>query len=194
VAGYILNENSDTIHGTIQLSRFNQVTGGFKLNGIELESFHSRVVFKGLNDKSFVTYFPEKITGFGFKYKYVNYIFNRFVVNHNSIVQNESQQLRFLCLLYKGSFELYKEITTMDNPVNKFVYDQYLTSTDYYLHCGSKGLLKVEYNDHFRTLRNLMQQAGVDIRFIQLMPLNIRFKDIEALLAIYDRWLMCEKE
>lgn len=86
VAGYILNENSDTIHGTIQLSRFNQVTGGFKLNGIELESFHSRLVFKGLNEKSFVTYFPEKITGFGFKYKSVNYIFNRFVVNHNSIV------------------------------------------------------------------------------------------------------------
>lgn len=82
----------------------------------------------------------------------------------------------------------------MDNPVNKFVYDQYLTSTDYYLHCGSKGLLKVKYNDHFRTLRNLMQQAGVDIRFIQLMPLNIRFKDIEALLVIYDRWLLCEKE
>jgi len=194
VAGYILNENSDTIHGTIQLSRFNQVTGAFKLNGIELESLHSRVVFRGLNDRAFETYFPEEIMGFGFKYKFTEYFFNRFAVIHNSIVQNESQQFRFLCLIHKGAFELYKDITTLYNPINQFDYDQYLTYSDYYLYRTSNGLFKVEYQDNIRNLRDLMEQAGADFRFIQFMPQNIRFKDIQALLIIYDRWVLCEKD
>ena len=96
VLGYILNENSDTIYGTVKISRFNQVTGGFILNGIDLESYHLRVIFKSNESKRFHIYFPEKILGFGFRYKSTYYVFQRFKIDYNSVLEKESQRYRFL--------------------------------------------------------------------------------------------------
>jgi|GEM_PF-1992983 len=192
-SGYIINAKSDTIHGVIQLSRFDQVTGGFILNGIEMASFHTKVTFKSNSEKRFKTYFPEMIMGFGFRYKSTNYFFRQFTVNHQSILASESQQNRFLCLIYKGSFELYRDITFGVNPYT-FRDEQFLTISDNFIYSGSKGLLKVEKNSKFKSLRDLFIHAEADVRFTHTIPENLRFTDIYSLLIIYDRWLSIKRD
>lgn len=116
--GYIVNNDSDTIHGRIQLSRFDQVTGGFILNGgIDEESLHSRVYFAKATERKFSVYYPEMILGFGFEYKSVKYIFRRVVVQRKSIFKSEKQQYRFMRLLYTENGESrYKDAGAMKNP------------------------------------------------------------------------------
>ena len=92
VDGYIININSDTIYGKIQLSRFDQVTGWLILDGIEEESLHSRVVFAANREKRFVAYFPEMLLGFGFIYNSTDYVFQRILVQRKSIIKSEKQK------------------------------------------------------------------------------------------------------
>ena len=115
--GYIITLNSDTILGLVQLSRFDQITGNFILNGIEEESFYSRVVFKNNNKKKFKCYFPEMIIGFGFSYDSIDYIYNRVLIERKSMVKKESLQYCFMRSIYKNSDgERYKSMETIDNP------------------------------------------------------------------------------
>ena len=125
--GYIITNNQDTIYGIVQLSRFDQVTGGLILNGIEEESFHSRIVFSVKDETRFKTYFPEMILGFGFTYKSINYMYQRITVQRKSIFKNEKQQYRFMRLIYSenGNFR-YKDVRMISNPGLVSNKDKYL--------------------------------------------------------------------
>ena len=101
--GYIITTKSDTIYGWIQLSRFDQITGRLILNGIEEESFHSRVVFIANEGTKFKTYFPEMLFGFGFTYKSTDYVYRRISVQRKSIVRSEQEQYRFMRLVNKNN-------------------------------------------------------------------------------------------
>jgi len=190
--GYIIDAKSDTIYGTVQLSRLNQITGGYTLNGIELESFHTKVTFKSNSENRYKTYFPEMILGFGFSYKSTNYFFRQFTVNHTSLIARESQQQRFLCLIYKGSYELYKDLSFVANPYI-FRTEQFLSYSDYFLYSASKGLIKIEKNKELKSLRDLFIHADTDEKFTHTIPENLSFKYTNSLLIVYDRWLSRRK-
>ena len=139
-SGYIITINSDTIYGQIQLSHFNQVTGGLVLNGIEEESFHSRVVFAKQNEKRFQTYFPEMLLGFGFRYGSINYTFQQAIIQHKSIFKSENFQTRFVRVLYRDSIKsLAKDLFFTPNPGLKSNNDKYLKYNSYIFNARSSA-------------------------------------------------------
>lgn len=114
---YIVNLQSDTIYGWVQLSKFDQVTGGLVLNGIEEESFHSRVVFITNDGIKFKTYFPEMLLGFGFTYNSTNYVYRQIKIKRKSIFKSEQFQYRFMRLIDEGKFgSRYKDVQISPNP------------------------------------------------------------------------------
>jgi hypothetical protein len=151
--GYIITLNSDTIHGIVQLSHFDQVTGGLILNGIEDESFHSRVVFIGKNEKRFKAYFPEMLLGFGFTYRSVDYVYNRVLEQRKSIFKNDRQQYRFLRLVYfeEGGVR-YKDVRMAPNPGLQSNEDKCLKFNTHLFRLKKENKMKVEKHD---TIRNL---------------------------------------
>jgi len=187
--GYIITENRDTISGVVQLSWFDQLTGGFILNGVEQESFYSRVIFKSEGDSHFQTYFPEALTGFGFRYESVNYFYRRFKLERNSILVSESHQYRFLNLLYQGSLELYKDITFVENLHANTIHEKYLSFSSYYLFSPSKGIVRVEKNSEYKTVGDIFRYYGLSDKFIATIPKSANFNDVKGWLALYDYWL-----
>ena len=130
--GYIVTLKSDTIYGKIQLTCFDQVSGGLILNGIEEESFHSRVVFCPNNSQTYKAYFPEMLRGFGFKYKNTYYTFQQAVIKHKSIFKSENYQTRFVRVLYKDSIRsLTKDIHYFPNPGLASNTERYLRYNSY---------------------------------------------------------------
>ena len=133
--GYIVTLDSDTIFGQIHLSKFNQVSGGLILNGIEEESFHSRVVFEANGEKKSHTYFPEMILGFGFIYNTTVYIYERVQTNMKSIFESEKHQYRFMRLLYNGDYGISrKDLRLIQNPGLQSNPEKYLKFTSYLYH------------------------------------------------------------
>jgi hypothetical protein len=125
--GYIVSLQSDTIYGWVQLSQFDQMTGGLVLKGIEEESFHSRVVFIPKGRKRFKTYFPEMLSGFGFKYNSTDYIYQQIIVQRKSIFKSETQQYRFVRLVYEGNDGVrYKDVQMIPNPGLQLNEDEYI--------------------------------------------------------------------
>lgn len=125
--GYIITTKSDTIYGWVQLSRFDQVTGGLVLKGIEEESFHSRVVFISQEGNRFKTYFPEMLFGFGFTYDSIDYVYQQITIQRKSIFKSERQQYRFMRLLYESTGgSRYKDVEMIQNPVLQINKDEYL--------------------------------------------------------------------
>ena len=130
--GYIVTLNSDTIYGKIQLACFDQVSGALILNGIEEESFHSRVVFCQNKSQTHKAYFPEMLLGFGFNYKNTNYIFQQAVIKHKSIFKNDNYQTRFVRILYKDSVcSLTKDMHYAPNPGVASNTEKYLRYNSY---------------------------------------------------------------
>jgi hypothetical protein len=187
--GYIITEKHDTISGVVELSWFDQLSGGLILNGVEQCSFYSRVVFKSKDGGQFHTYFPESILGFGFRHESVNYFYQRFTVERNSILVSESQQYRFLSLLYKGSLELYKDITFIDNLHANTTHERYLSFSNYYLFSPSKGLVRVEKNHEYKNVGDILRHYEIDEKFIATIPNSANFNEIQGWLALYDYWL-----
>jgi len=151
--GYIITLNSDTIRGIIQLSHFDQVTGGLILNGIEEESFHSRVVFIAKNEKRFRAYFPEMLLGFGFTYISTDYVYRRVLEQRKSIFKNDRQQYRFMRLVYheEGGVR-YKDVRMAPNPGLQSNEDKYLKINTHLFRIKKESKVKVEKRD---TIRNL---------------------------------------
>jgi len=130
--GYIINLQSDTTYGWVQLSRFDQVTGGLVINGIEEESFHSRVVFLAKDKDKFKTYFPEMLLGFGFTYNSTDYIYQQIKIQRKSILESEQHQLRFMRLIYEDKVgSRYKDVQMIPNQslqINDDKYKKYNTT------------------------------------------------------------------
>jgi len=151
--GYIITLNSDTIHGIVQLSHFDQVTGGLILTGIEEESFHSRVVFIAKNEKRFKAYFPEMILGFGFIYKSVNYDYRRVIEQRKSIFRNDRQQYRFMRIEYnKADVVSYKDVRMGPNPGLRSNEDEYLKFNTHIIRIKRESNVKAEKRDTLKSL------------------------------------------
>lgn len=158
--GYIITLNSDTIYGSIQLSHFNQVTGAYILvaggniiNGIETESFHSRVVFKEEGMKRFRTYFPEMILGFGFRYNSIGYVYQRIIVHRKSIIKREQQQYRFMRLICQNEDgDRYKDVRMTPNPGLQSNEDKYLKYNTHFFRIRNNKIQNTEKNDSLKSL------------------------------------------
>jgi len=133
IKGYIITLQSDTVWGRIQLSKFDQVTGGFVLKGVEEESFHSRVVFCPDNEKRFKAYFPEMLLEFGFLYDSIPYIYKQIKVERKSLFKNERIQICFVRLLGEDADVVnFKELRVLPNPGLKSNNDSYLRFNSYH--------------------------------------------------------------
>ncbi|MEI7502924.1 MAG: hypothetical protein WCJ61_06540 [Paludibacter sp.] len=150
--GYIINLQSDTIYCWVQLSRFDQVTGGLIINGIEEESFHSRVVFVAKDKYKFKTYFPEMLLGYGFSYNSMDYIYQQITVKRKSIIRSERHQLRFMRVMYEGNIgSRYKDMQMIPNPglqINKDKYIKYNTN----LFRIKRNIKQTEQKDSLKSL------------------------------------------
>ena len=153
VNGYIINLNSDTIYGKIQLSRFDQVTGWLIMDGIEEESLHSRVVFVANSEKRFVAYFPEMLLGFGFMYNSTDYVFQRILVQRKSIIKSEKQQYRFARLMYQGNGGTrYKDVYMDPNPGTVSNNERFLKYNSHLFRIKKKEKVEKAKNDSLKSL------------------------------------------
>jgi hypothetical protein len=188
VPAYIIVEHSDTIHGTIKLNKFSQITSGFILKGFDMESLHYKILFKGNADKSYKTFYPEMILGFGFTYNSVNYNFKSFLLEYKSIIKKERLKNRFLYLVYKGKVDLYKDIVYVNNTGNNSITDENQVYYEYYLFSNWKGLFRVAVNEEIKTIWDLLHQVNFEEEFIREIPEETKFKDIQTVLEKYDTW------
>ncbi len=195
VSGFIITENSDTIYGKIIVSKFNLYSGGFILNGINLEPLHFEVFFKDREAKQYKSYKATDILEFGFKYKLRDYKFKSFTLESNTPVESEKQQDRFLQLCYTGNVTLYKNEFRLTG-YNKFFNDDYkifnyqsFMTYNYFLFNKNVGLIRVEKSKDIETMNDLLYLYNFEKEFIEKVPINTKFKDIKLILIQYEIWL-----
>jgi len=189
VPGYIVTNSSDTIRGVIKIPRFDWYTGGLTLFGINLEQFHSVLIFRDNGTGRFESFKPNEIAGFGFEYKSIHYKFKAFSIKTKSIIESERIRSRFLVLLFEGEVSVYKDIVRMGN----FIADDALTDRvidhyDYYLYDDKQGLKEAIRTAHYKTVSDLLRLYEIDQDFIEQLPSDVRFKDIVEILQGYERW------
>lgn len=190
VPGYIVKNNADTVWGTMKVSSFGKISGGYNLSGIETETYYFGVSFKADDETKFAIYYPESLQGFAFQYKSTQYIFNRFTLNFKSIVTSEKQRNQFLCLMYRdNNYQLYRNVLIDPNNGLISVPDKWLRFIVYYLYSESKGIVKVEKNKKYRNLQSLLADYDFDSRFIEQLDKKIDFIDIKDVLKQYNDWL-----
>lgn len=135
VPGFIVTLSNDTLWGVVQVSRFNQLTGAFVVGGIETESFYSRVVFRSDAQSHFESYFPEMLNAFGFAYKEKLFFFESKNIKHKSIFRRETQQRRFVKVLYSDELgRVYRDVYYLPNPSLNSNFERFVRFDSYYLH------------------------------------------------------------
>lgn len=72
--GYIITQNQATILGKISVPWRSTFIDLINLIEFDIESFFYHVSFKKDSDKTYKTYYPTTISGFGFKHRSTNYI------------------------------------------------------------------------------------------------------------------------
>ncbi len=189
--GYIIRENSDTIFGTIRLTKFQN--GHVLLNGFNIESLQYQISFKEKDARKFRTHMPGSIIGFGFTYDYEDYFFTSFIIDYKSVVPTDRQRNRFLCRVYKGKLNLYQNIITVNNPSALNKYNDFSTYYEFFVQNSTKGLLKVEKTKTIQSVRDLLKQFDVDERFISEVPLYTDWSEIRNILQQYDKWLALQQ-
>lgn len=189
--GYIIKENSDTIFGTIRLTKFQN--GHVLLNGFNVESLQYQVSFKEKDGRKFRTHMPGSIVGFGFTYDYEDYFFTSFIIDYKSVVPTDRQRNRFLCRVYKGKLNLYQNIITVNKPSALNTQSDFTSYYEFYLQNSSKGLLKVEKTKNIQSIHDLLKQFGVDEKFLLEIPLHTDLNEIRNVLQQYDNWLNLQK-
>jgi len=189
VHGYVINNKADTTYGTIKLVQFNQVNGSYLIHGFDMESLNYKVSFKGIGKKSFKTFSPGTILGFGFNYKSVDFTYRRFSLKFHGVFQKERQRFRFLCLVHAGKVELYQNSILLYNSTNKYMNDPNTVYYDYYLFNTLNGLVKVCSNKQNKSICDLLRQFNFDEKFIGEIPETYGFTDIRLVYERYDTWL-----
>lgn len=198
VDGYIINENQDTIYGKIRLPWINTSTGAVVLFGFDFESLFRSVSFKGKAGKSYHTFRPNTIYGFGFNYKSSDYFFRSMFLNYKSLFKKEGQEYRFLNLIHHGKVDLYQNIIFIKVPVNyPSSPDERVRSVkiyEYYIWSEPTKLLWVGEDKQNKSIWDLLRKCCLEKEYIQTMPENANFKDIKLLLENYDKWVSGKPE
>lgn len=195
VSGFIITENSDTIFGTIKVSKFNLHTGGFILNGINLEPLHFEVFFRSNEAERFINFKATDIIGFGISYKSKDYEFKSFALESNTPIRNEKKRERFLQVCYNGKIALYKNLsraTNYNKPINieyKILNYQSFTYYDYFLYNEKRGLTKIEILPDIKTMKDLLYLYDFEKEFVEKVPENTKLKNIKLILIQYAIWL-----
>ena len=193
VDGYIVTAKSDTVYGVIQLSIFDQAASGIKLRGaFDQVTLSTKVFFKKKTDRSFKSYTPEDIAGFGFNYRTETFTFRQMEVPKYSMFQRDSKKKLFLCLVYEGYIDLYKYSGLYENMTTNADQRKFKGYTDFYLYNPKAGLVKVEQTDKVRTVQALLQPFNLDEKFAREIPVDINFRDITKVLSLYDKWLIAK--
>lgn len=183
--GYIITKDLEIIYGEIKIYIYNPYSGGYTINGIQLDTYHSNVVFKSEKEKHFKNYEPKDIHGFGFTFKTVGYSFRSFDIASKSIFKKGRSQHRFLLLIYEGELYLYRDIEKVITSDN---YSCYNTSV-YYLYNNAVGINKVVLTKEIRTINDLLTLYSVDTDFLNDILPKSKLKGIQNVLAKYDSWL-----
>lgn len=189
--GYIIKENSDTVFGTIRLTKFQN--GHVLLNGFNVESLQYQISFKEKDTRKFRTHMPGSIVGFGFTYDYEDYFFTSFIIDYKSVIPTDRQRNRFLCRVYEGKLNLYQNIITINNPSALNQHNDFSTYYEFFVQNSTKGLLKVEKTKTIQSVRDLLKQFDVDEKFISEVPLYTDWSEIRNILQQYDKWLALQK-
>jgi len=164
VPGYIVTLKNDTICDTIQaFENINIFNVG--IFDVDQNCFNTKVSFKAKNETRFKTYYPENIREFDFRFNAVHYIYKSFQIERNSIFESESKQCRFLCLLYRGSIDLFQDVFFVTNYNNTKKESPEISFTDYFLFSPTKNLIKVEKTNKYRRVRDLLAEFNFDNRF-----------------------------
>ncbi|MCA1745964.1 MAG: hypothetical protein LC643_09760 [Bacteroidales bacterium] len=189
VPGFIVTNSSDTIAGEVQIPIFDSYTGGLSLFGINLEQFHSILRFRESGNGRFQSFIPNEIAGFGFEYKTIHYKFRAFSIETYSIIESERKRHRFLMLLYQGEVAVYKDIVRMANFIaENGLADRFIDHYDYYLFNEKQGLKRAIRTAHYKTVSDLLRLYEIEQDFIDLLPSDVRFKDLVEILQGYERW------
>lgn len=188
--GYVIKLNQDTIYGTIQLPKFNQVTGAYYLKGIDEEYITHKIKFKDENGKKYRMLTTDSILGYGFIYHATDYRYKRFLLKYKSIFTGEDEEYRFLSLIYQGTLELYVNTRCSNLPqANQNYIIQHPTYYEYYMFDDSVGLIKAEMSGKIKTVRDLLKIFNVNENYIEKVPQNANFNVLQAILEKYDQWL-----
>ena len=190
VPGYIIRHNCDTIFGEVNISFFDPYSGGFVFYGINLEPFQSVLYFRETRNDCFTAFTPKDIAGFGFTYKSVNYRFKTQLIEYKSIVKSERKRLRFLNLIYQGELAVYKEIERKENHFRTGIGipNKTVNYYNYYLYDDRHGLKRVIPTKEFKTVKDIFQYYEMQPKFLETLPSNARFKDLEYYLEEYYMW------
>jgi hypothetical protein len=188
--GYIIKENSDTVFGTIKLTKFQN--GYVLLSGFNVETLQYQISFKEKDGRKFRTHLPGSIVGFGFTYEYENFTFTSFIIDYKSVIPADKQRNRFLCRIHKGKLNLYQNIITVKNPSAINSHNDFSTYYEFFVQNNSKGLLKVEKTKNIQSIRDLLKQFDVDEKFILEVPLYTDLSEIRSVLQQYDKWLLIQ--
>lgn len=188
--GYIITNELDTIHGTIKIKKVDQYSGAYLIMGFDLESYHSRVVFKEDGNSRYQRYEPKDISAYGFEFDGTTYIFQSFEIKKESIFNKGNACHRFLQLVHKGELSLYRDV----EEIQLYHYSNYpITSDIYYLNGNSIGLNELRATAEIQTLKALLATYHVDPEFLNTISPKTKYKEIRKLLIAYDMWLNDKK-
>lgn len=115
--GYIITQDQDTLYGKIQLHWLSTSIDFFNFFGFDFESLFYCVSFKSDAEKSYRTYYPTMISGFGFKHRSTNYIFKSYNLNYKSIFEDKTKGYRFINLIHSGKIDLYQHMISINHPI-----------------------------------------------------------------------------
>jgi len=190
--GYIITQDQDTIYGKIRLPWKSTSIDFFNFSGFDFESMFYIISFKSDADKSYRTYYPTTISGFGFKHRSTNYIFKSFYLNYKSLFEEKGQGYKFINLIHRGKLDLYQHMITINYSRESTPFadrGQVMKYYEYYIWSEQTKLLWVGPNKQYGTLLDLLEKCNVDKEYYRQIPKKADFKDIRNVLAEYDKWL-----
>ncbi|MGQ1946267.1 hypothetical protein ACT3CD_04100 [Geofilum sp. OHC36d9] len=187
--GFIINNQNDTIKGWINLPTHDFSTNAYYLSGFDSEMLHQEVHFKNGKKEQWQTYGPKQIKQFEFSYKNETITFTSFKLSLKSIVETDKGRERFLKLEYKGAVCLYKFSFLSPNKTMHPLNEKPEKNNEWYLISPTGDVIPVRTKEEVKNMHDLLQKAGIDNQYIQLIPANTNFKAIKSVLQNYDNWL-----
>ena len=187
--GFIINNQNDTIKGWINLPTHDFSTNAFYLSGFDSEMLHHEVHFKNENKGQWQTYLPGEIKQFVFSYKNKITSFTSFKLPLKSMIETDKEQYRFLKLEYKGVVSLYKYSFLSPNKTMYSQNEKTEKTNEWYLINPTGEVIPVRTKDEIKNMHDLLQKAGIENDYIQLIPADTNFKAIKSVLQNYDNWL-----
>ncbi len=149
------------------------------------------VRFKESGKNRFKTYEPKDVIGFGFLDASVNYIFESFKIESQSIIKQDKELLKFLNLIFQGELAIYRDIVRRPNNMDTGslgLNDKTVVHYNYYLYSEKHGLNKVVWSRDYKTLKELLSLYELDRKYLEQLSPDIRFRDIKELLLDYEKW------